>query len=185
MLRSLELNNRAHSLSEVESYEELVEREIERRLERGGSTRGGRVHEGWVYGGRGGGWMEGTGGGGRGVRMIFSLLSLSNLERFNCHRSGVRRRINWARTRFELGLSAPLGDPLARLHGLRVRGALGGAGGQSLRILSFCSGHHTVELLEVDCLCHRARAVAPCEAHLEWGEEARAVKSRWMGPREV
>ena len=161
MLRSLELNNRAHSLSEVESYEELVEREIERRLERGGSTRGGR-----------------------GVRMIFSLLSLSNLERFNCHRSGVRRRINWARTRFELGLSAPLGDPLARLHGLRVR-ALGGAGGQSLRILSFCSGHHTVELLEVDCLCHRARAVAPCEAHLEWGEEARAVKSRWMGPREV
>lgn len=102
--------------------------------------------------------------------MIFSLLSLSNLERFNCHRSGGRRRINWARTRFELGLSAPLGDPLARLHGLRVR-ALGRAGGQSLRILSFCSGHHTVELLEVDCLCHRARAVAPCEGHLEWGEE--------------
>ena len=65
MLRSLELNNRAHSLSEVESYEELVEREIERRLERGGSTRGGRVHEGWVYGGRGGGdGGDGDGGGG-------------------------------------------------------------------------------------------------------------------------
>ena len=67
MLRSLELNNRAHSLSEVESYEELVEREIERRLERGGSTRGGRVHEGWVYGGRGGDGWRGRGGGGGGL----------------------------------------------------------------------------------------------------------------------